>query len=240
LAATSAGDARQALNSLQSSSRRDARSEPDRLDAAKLILQRRSLMYDKSGEQHYTSFPRFTSRSATATPTPRSTGWCACWKAAKTRSTIARRLVRAASEDVGNADPQALIFAMAVKERCNFVACRRRPGAGAARRLSRSRSESNAHNVGYGQAVHEVRQATILRFRLHIRNCPHALMKDIGYGAATNPRTTTRSDRGMECLPDSLAAGGSTSRRTWERRKRSGAAGEDAPFKAESRRQRQK
>ena len=88
MAATSAGDARQALTSLQLVVE-TARAEDNPIDATKVttILQRRSLMYDKGAKSTTTSSPRCISRSATETPTPRCTGSCACWRAARIRST---------------------------------------------------------------------------------------------------------------------------------------------------------
>src|SRR5437899_3347212 len=96
---------------------------------------------------------------------------------------IARRLVRAASEDVGNADPQALVLAIAVQQAVHFIGM---PEAGVAlaqlATYLAAAPKSNAVYVGYGEAVHEVRQGDNPPVPLHIRNAPTRLMQDLGYG----------------------------------------------------------
>jgi putative ATPase len=121
--------------------------------------------------------------------------------------------VRAASEDIGNADPQALVLAIAVQQTVHFVGM---PEAGVALAqlvayLAAS-PKSNAAYLGYGAAVSEVRQGDNPPVPHHIRNAPTRLMKDLGYGRGYQyahdfeDQTTP-----MECLPDSL-----TGRRFYE------------------------
>src|SRR5437868_1812653 len=160
IAATSAGDARQALNSLQLIVETATPDQsPIDLDQAKLILQRRSLMYDKSGEQHYNIISALH-KSIRNGDADASVYWLVrMLEGGEDPLYIARRLVRAASEDVGNADPQALVFAMAVKEAVHFIGM---PEAGVALgqlvTYLAAAPKSNAAYVGYGEAVHEVRQ----------------------------------------------------------------------------------
>jgi len=208
IAATSAGDARQALNSLQLIVETATPDQsPIDLDAAKAILQRRSLMYDKSGEQHYNIISALH-KSIRNGDADASVYWLVrMLEGGEDPLYIARRLVRAASEDIGNADPQALVFAMAVKDAVHFIGM---PEGGLALAqlavyLAAS-PKSNAAYIGYGEAVHEVRQGDNPPVPLHIRNAPTRLMKDLGYGRGYEyAHDYEDQTAAMECLPDSLA-----------------------------------
>ena len=208
IAAASAGDARQALNSLQLIVETATRDQsPIDLDAAKMILQRRSLMYDKSGEQHYNIISALH-KSIRNGDADASIYWLArMLEGGEDPLYIARRLVRAASEDIGNADPQALVFAMAVKEAVHFIGM---PEGGLAlaqlAAYLAAAPKSNAAYVGYGEAVHEVRQGDNPPVPLHIRNAPTRLMKNLGYGHGYEyAHDYEDQTAAMECLPDSLA-----------------------------------
>ena len=114
MAATSAGDARQALTSLQLVIE-TASPEDSPADVAKVkeILQRRSLMYDKSGEEHYNIISALH-KSVRNGDADAAVYWLArMLEGGEDPMYIARRMVRAASEDIGNADPQALVVATA-------------------------------------------------------------------------------------------------------------------------------
>src|SRR5437764_12567712 len=205
IAATSAGDARQALNSLQLV----VETAHGRLDAgdAQKILQRRSLMYDKGGEEHYNIISALH-KSIRNGDADASVYWLVrMLEGGEDPLYIARRLVRAASEDIGNADPQALVFAMAVKEAVHFIGM---PEGGLA--LAQlavylaAAPKSNAAYAGYGEAVHEVRQGDNPPVPLHIRNAPTRLMKDLGYGRGYEyAHDYEDQTAAMECLPESLA-----------------------------------
>src|SRR3982075_1698738 len=122
MAATSAGDARQALNSLELVVE-TATKEDGPIDKTKVtqILQRRSLMYDKGGEEHYNIISALH-KSLRNGDADASVYWLVrMLEGGEDPLYIARRLVRAASEDIGNADPQALILAVAVKEATHFI-----------------------------------------------------------------------------------------------------------------------
>jgi putative ATPase len=208
MAATSAGDARQALTSLQlvveTASRGDS---PIGVDKVKEILQRRSLMYDKSGEEHYNIISALH-KSIRNGDADAAVYWLVrMLEGGEDPLYIARRLVRAASEDIGNADPQALVLAVSVKDAVHFIGM---PEGGVA--LAQlvaylaAAPKSNAAYAGYGDAVREVRQGDNPPVPLHIRNAPTRLMKDIGYGRgyqyAHDFEDQTAS---MECLPEALA-----------------------------------
>ncbi len=208
VAATSAGDARQALTSLQlvveTASRDDS---PVDVDKVKEILQRRSLMYDKSGEEHYNIISALH-KSVRNGDADAAVYWLVrMLEGGEDPMYIARRMVRAASEDIGNADPQALVFAIAVQQTVHFLGM---PEAGVALAqlvtyLAAS-PKSNAAYVGYGEAVREVRQGDNPPVPLHIRNAPTRLMKDLGYGRGYQyAHDYEDQTAAFDCLPDSLA-----------------------------------
>jgi len=205
IAATSAGDARQALNSLQLVIE-TAHGAVD-AEEVKKILQRRSLMYDKGGEEHYNIISALH-KSIRNGDADAAVYWLVrMLEGGEDPLYIARRLVRAASEDVGNADPQALVLAVAVKEATHFIGM---PEAGVAlaqlATYLAAAPKSNAVYIGYGEAVHEVRQGDNPPVPLHIRNAPTRLMQDIGYGRGYQyAHDFEEQTTPMECLPDSLA-----------------------------------
>jgi putative ATPase len=208
MAATSAGDARQALTSLQLVVE-TARPEDSPIDAAKVktILQRRSLMYDKSGEEHYNLISALH-KSVRNGDADAALYWLVrMLEGGEDPMYLARRLVRAASEDIGNADPQALVFAIAVQQTVHFLGM---PEAGVAlgqlATYLAAAPKSNAAYSGYGEAAREVRQGDNPPVPLHIRNAPTKLMKDLGYGGGYQyAHDFDDQTAAMECLPDSLA-----------------------------------
>ena len=208
MAATSAGDARQALTSLQLVVETAAPEDsPVGIDKAKEILQRRSLMYDKSGEEHYNIISALH-KSLRNGDADASVYWLVrMLEGGEDPLYIARRLVRAASEDIGNADPQALVFAIAVQQTVHFLGM---PEAGVALAqlvtyLAAS-PKSNAAYIGYGEAVREVRQGDNPGVPLHIRNAPTGLMKDLGYGRGYQyAHDFEDQTAAMNCLPEALA-----------------------------------
>ena len=212
IAATSAGDARQALTSLQLVIETASSNEEDRQSClsvaqVKEILQRRSLMYDKGGEEHYNIISALH-KSVRNGDADAAMYWLArMLEGGEDPMYIARRMVRAASEDIGNADPQALVLAVAVKEAVHFIGM---PEAGVALgqlvTYLAAAPKSNAAYTGYGEAVHEVRQGDNPPVPLHIRNAPTRLMKDLGYGRGYQyAHDYEDQTAAMDCLPESLA-----------------------------------
>jgi len=207
IAATSAGDARQALNSLQLIVETGSKSDsPISVETAKTILQRRSLMYDKSGEEHYNIISALH-KSLRNGDADAAIYWLVrMLEGGEDPMYLARRLVRAASEDIGNADPQALVLAIAVQQTVHFLGM---PEAGVALAqlvayLSAA-PKSNAAYIGYGEAVREVRQGDNPPVPPQIRNAPTKLMKDLGYGRDYQyAHDFEEQTAKMECLPESL------------------------------------
>src|SRR5712691_429151 len=205
IAATSAGDARQALNSLQLVVE-TAHGSVD-AEEVKKILQRRSLIYDKGGEEHYNIISALH-KSIRNGDADAAVYWLVrMLEGGEDPLYIARRLVRAASEDIGNADPQALVLAVAVKEATHFIGM---PEAAVAlaqlATYLAAAPKSNAVYVAYGEAVHEVRQGDNPPVPLQIRNAPTRLMEELGYGRGYQyAHDFEEQTTGMECLPESLA-----------------------------------
>src|SRR5881398_1017677 len=140
-------------------------------------------MYDKGGEEHYNIISALH-KSIRNGDADASVYWLVrMLEGGEDPLYIARRLVRAASEDIGNADPQALVLAIAVQQTVHFLGM---PEAGVAlaqlATYLAAAPKSNAVYMGYGEAVHEVRQGDNPPVPLHIRNAPTRLMKDLGYG----------------------------------------------------------
>jgi putative ATPase len=120
---------------------------------------------------------------------------------------IARRLVRFASEDVGNADPQALVVAVAAKDAVHFIGMPEGNNALAQAAIYLATApKSNAVYTAYGAAAADAHREAADPVPLHLRNAPTKLMKDLNYGrdyeyAHDEPDAVAA----MECLPESLA-----------------------------------
>ncbi len=208
IAATSAGDARQALNSLQlvvETARRE--DNPIDVEKVKSILQRRSLMYDKSGEEHYNIISALH-KSLRNGDADAAVYWLARMvEAGEDPLYIARRLVRFASEDVGNADPQALTVAVAAKEATHFIGM---PEANTALAQAviylATAPKSNAVYEAYTRAAEDAHTQVADPVPLHLRNAPTRLMKALDYGKGYRYAHDERDAiADMECLPPSLA-----------------------------------
>ena len=120
---------------------------------------------------------------------------------------LARRLVRAAAEDIGLADPEALKLGIAAKDAVHFLGM---PEAGIvlaelAVYLAQA-PKSNAIYSGYEKARHEVREGDNPPVPLHIRNAPTSLMKGLGYGKGYKyAHDFEEQTAPMDCLPEALA-----------------------------------
>ena len=207
IAATAGGDARQALTSLQLIvETADRAASPVRLEMAREILNRKSLLYDKSGEEHFNIISALHKSIRNSDPDA-SVYWLArMLEGGEDPLYVARRLVRAAAEDIGLADPEALRLAVAAKEATHFIGM---PEAGVvlaelAIYLALA-PKSNSVYKAWGKASREVLQGDTPPVPLHLRNAPTRLMKDVGYGKGYEyAHDLEEGTSGMECLPDSL------------------------------------
>jgi len=138
---------------------------------------------------------------------------------------VARRLVRFASEDVGMADPQALVLAMAAQQAVHFVGLPE--GALALAELVvylAAAPKSNALYAAYGEAARDALETRAEPVPLWIRNAPTGLMKELGYGKGYRyAHDEADGVAGMECLPRAWPGDATTdrptagARRTWPR-----------------------
>jgi putative ATPase len=146
--------------------------------------QRRTLLYDKSGEEHYNLISALHKSLRDSDPDAALYWLTRMLEAGEDRLYLARRLVRFASEDVGNADPGALSLTLAAKEAYDFLGDPEGELALAQATLYLALApKSNAVYVAYNEAKEDVTQRPAEPVPLHIRNAPTRLMKDLGYGA---------------------------------------------------------
>jgi putative ATPase len=209
LAVHANGDARVALNLLEQA----VAALPDdggvrRLDSSALagLIERRMLLYDKSGEEHYNIISALH-KSIRNSDADASIYWLArMLEAGEDPLYVARRLVRFASEDIGNADPRALEVALASKDAVHFLGM---PEANTA--LAQcvvylaAAPKSNAVYLAYGRASRDATQDVASPVPLHLRNAPTRLMKDVGYGAGYRyAHDEAEGVAAMSCLPEHL------------------------------------
>ena len=203
------GDARAALNMLQLtvSSARQPAGRP-RIDRALLekVLTDRTLLYDKSGEEH-DNLMSALHKSMRNSDADASIYWLArMLEAGEDPKYVARRLIRFASEDIGNADPQALALTVAAKDAVHFIGMPEGNTALAQAVLYLATApKSNAVYLAYTRAADVAKTDVAAPVPLHIRNAPTKLMKQLDHGkgykyAHDEPDAVAE----MDCLPDKL------------------------------------
>ena len=214
------GDARVALNLLELSAAiattgdgsdptdTDQTERPATIDLALLSrsLQRRALLYDKTGEEHFNLISALH-KSMRNSDADAAVYWLARMvEAGEDPLYIARRLVRFASEDIGNADPRALSLAVAAKDAVHFIGMPEGNTALAQAVVYLSVApKSNAVLVAYGQAARDAHTDVAEPVPLHLRNAPTGLMKDLDYGKGYEyAHDHTDATTMMECLPPRL------------------------------------
>jgi putative ATPase len=146
--------------------------------------QRRTLMYDKAGDQHYALISALHKSLRDSDPDA-ALYWLARMLAGgEDPLYVARRLIRAASEDIGTADPAALAVAVAAKEAVHFLGLPEGELALAQCVCYLATApKSNAVTRAYEAARSDVAHAPIAPVPLHLQNAPTSLMKAMGYGA---------------------------------------------------------
>ncbi|MCD6336471.1 MAG: replication-associated recombination protein A [Candidatus Latescibacteria bacterium] len=204
------GDARKALNLLEFVA---TSTEPDesgrRLITAERVrnaAQRKVLSYDKSGDEHYDIISAFH-KSLRGSDPDAALYWLArMLEAGEDPLYIARRMVRFASEDVGNADPQALSVTISARDAFHFLGSPEGDLALAQAAIYLATApKSNAAYVALDRARSEVRKSGHLPVPMHIRNAPTGLMKDLGYGAGYQYDHDAEDHyAGQEFLPERL------------------------------------
>jgi putative ATPase len=181
------GDARNALNNLEAIVSMVQNLPEDQriisLKFAQEALLRKMLLYDKDGEEHYNLISALH-KSLRGSDPDAALYWLGRMLAAgEDPLYIARRMIRFASEDVGNADPQALVIAMAAQQAFHFIGLPEGELALAQAAVYLATApKSNSLYVGYGKVKEIVKTTGYLPVPLHIRNAPTKLMKELDYG----------------------------------------------------------
>jgi len=147
------------------------------------VLQRKAFLYDKSGEEHYNLISAFHKSLRGSDPDAALYWLGRMLEAGEDPLYIARRMIRFASEDVGNADPQALQVTVAAMEAFHFIGLPEGDLALAQAAVYLATApKSNAIYTAFQGVRKDVRELENLPVPLHIRNAPTPLMKDLGYG----------------------------------------------------------
>lgn len=146
-------------------------------------IQRRALRYDKAGEQHYDIISALHKTMRGSDPDAALYWLARMIEAGEDPLYIARRLVRFASEDVGMADPQALVIAVAAQQAVHFVGMPEGNLALAEAVVYLATApKSNSLYQAYSLVQEDVKHGPVAPVPLHLRNPVTPLMKDIGYG----------------------------------------------------------
>jgi len=202
------GDARIALGALEVAAELAARTTERRIDVEHLqeAVQRRTLRYDRQGEEHYNVISAFIKSMRGSDPDAALYWLVRMLEAGEDALFIARRMVIFAAEDVGNADPRALQVALAVKDAVHFVGLPegRIPLAQGATYLATA-PKSNASYAALGAVTAEVRGSGTLPVPIHLRNAPTELLRSLGYGRDYRyPHDAPGHHVAEEYLPDEL------------------------------------
>ena len=212
IANSSDGDARRALNTLEliiNNLGHDLGHDPVSLKLAdiKEFLKKTHLHYDQSGEEHYNIISALH-KSMRGGDANASLYWLGrMLEAGENPLYVARRLIRFASEDIGLADPQALVQAVTAHQASHFIGM---PEcnvvlAQCVTYLARA-PKSNALYTAYNQVRKDIENLPNEPVPTHLRNAPTKLMKDLGYGKdyKYTPSFDNPEDAKQDYLPESL------------------------------------
>ena len=203
------GDARMALSTLEMAVLNGWESQ-DKIAVDKGIIEeitsKKSLLYDKKGEEHYNIISALHKSMRNSDPDAAVYWLARMLEAGEDPLYVARRVIRFASEDVGIADPRALQLAVSAYDACHYIGMPECTDALAEAVIYMSVApKSNAVDVAYAMARQDALQMLDEPVPLVIRNAPTKLMKDLGYGDGYQyAHDTDDKLTNMQCLPDSL------------------------------------
>jgi putative ATPase len=228
IAAYSSGDARSAYNVLEVAAAlvdravpnesqktqaplKGKRGAPSKLgeitsEIVQDALQKRVLLYDKAGEEHYNLISALHKSVRNSDPDA-SLYWLArMLEAGEDPLYIARRLVRMSVEDIGLADPNALALCVAARDAFDFIGIPEGNLALAQAAVYLALApKSNALYTAYGDVQQDVERTAAEPVPLHLRNAPTGLMKDLGYGKGYQyAHDLAGKVADMQCLPENL------------------------------------
>ncbi len=194
------GDARQAITTLEAADKLYGKIT---IETLKEAVQSTHLRYDKKGEEHYNTISAFIKSVRASQPDAALYYLARMVDAGEDPLFIARRMVIFASEDIGLAQPTALVVANAVFRACEAIGypeCAINLAHGVAY-LAQSKKDRSSYDA-YAGAVNDVHEFGNLPVPLHLRNAPTKLMKDLGYGKGQKWEAGFTHERGY--LPDKL------------------------------------
>ena len=210
IASFSNGDARGALSTLEMAVLNGDIAKDGSVTVTREVVEectsRKSLLYDKNGEEHYNLISALHKSMRNSDPDAAVYWLARMLEAGEDPLYVARRVTRFAAEDVGLADPRALEVCVAAFQACHLIGM---PECSvhlteAVVYLSLA-PKSNALYMAYGNARQDALQHLAEPVPLHIRNAPTSLMKDLGYGKGYQYAHDTKEKlTDMRCLPDSL------------------------------------
>jgi putative ATPase len=206
IAAYSSGDARSAYNVLEVAAGTVGSNGEITDQVAQDALQKRILLYDKAGEEHYNLISALH-KSVRNSDADASLYWLARMiEAGEDGLYIARRLVRMAVEDVGLADPNALSLAVAARDAVDFIGMPEGNLALAEAAVYLALApKSNALFSAYGAVQQDIERTVAEPVPLHLRNPVTGVMKGLGYGAGYQyAHDLDQKVADMQCLPDNL------------------------------------
>ena len=202
----SSGDARMALNTLENVMNLKSNKKTITMDDLNSILQSKTFLYDKNGEEHYNLISALHKSMRNSDPDAAMYYLARMLESGEDPRYVARRLVRFASEDIGLANTNALTQAINAYQAVTFIGmpeCNVNL-AQAVVYLSVS-PKSNALEVGYMKAKNDAIETSNLKVPLHLRNAVTKLDSDIGYGKGYKyAHDYEGSITNMECLPEPL------------------------------------
>ncbi len=206
IASYSSGDARSAFNVLEIAAKAVGQGGEITDGIIKDALQKRVLLYDKAGEEHYNLISALHKSVRNSDPDAALYWLARMLEAGEEPLYIARRIVRMAVEDIGLADPNALSICLAAKETVDFVGQPEGDLALAEAVVYLSVApKSNALYTAYGAVKGDVQGTVADPVPLHLRNAPTNLMKDLGYGKGYQyAHDFDEKVTDMQCLPDNL------------------------------------
>lgn len=179
------GDARSALSALELAAKlsEQSGSKEISLETIESALSKKQLYHDKSAEGHYNILSAFIKSMRGSDPDAALYWMCRLLEAGEDPLLMARRMVIFAAEDIGNADPQALILAIATLQAVDFIGLpeARIPLAQGVTYLATAK-KSNASYMALQKATEAVHKMGNLEVPMHLRNAVTPLMKEVGYG----------------------------------------------------------
>jgi putative ATPase len=210
IAVFSNGDARSAYNTLETAVAAAPRDSEGRATLSEALIedaiQRKVLLYDKSGEEHYNLISALHKSVRNSDPSAALYWLGRMLEAGEDPLHIARRLIREASEDIGLADPNALSVTVAAMQAVHFLGMPEGNLALAEAAVYLSLApKSNALYVGYGEVARDAEKTIAEPVPFHLRNAVTGLMANFGYGKGYQyAHKADEKLTDMQCLPDNL------------------------------------